>query len=75
MLIIFAGCPIAAPLEAVRREKFVAKVVRVDFVREIFRAVDVSLGGGGFQNSLAVNNFDVRIVQRVDVNGQPQPVL
>ena len=63
MLIIFAICPVAAPLKTVLNEKFIAQIFFVDFVGEFFLAVDVSTCRGGFQNPLAVDDFGIGIVK------------
>lgn len=54
MLIVFAGGPVAAPLEAGGGEELEAEVVVVNLAREVPVAVAVGLGGGGLDEERAV---------------------
>ena len=76
MLVVLAGVPVAAPLEAGLSEELVAEVVVGDLVGEVPRSVAVRFSGGGFDEQRAVGEgLDVGIVKRVDVDGQSTGVL
>ena len=69
MLIVLAGGPVTAPLEAGLGEELEAKVIVGDLVREVPRAVAVRLTSSGLDKQRAVSEgLDVGVVERVDVD-------
>ena len=72
MLIVLAGVPVAAPGKSVFLKQAAAQVVFVDFIRERFAAVRVFFSGGrGHIDTVVPVVRDIRIVQGIDVDGQP----
>ena len=75
MLVVLAGAPLAAPLEAFFREKAVAKVAALYFVGEISLAGGVFSPFGRGNAHLSTATLHMRVVQRVYVDGHSHSVL
>ena len=71
MLIVFTCGPVAAPFESGLGEEAKAEVVMINLVGEIPVAVTIDFGCGGLNEECAIIAlFIVRVVERVDVDGQ-----
>ena len=70
VLIVFHATPLTAPLEAIRFKHFLAKVVLVDFVWKIFGPIQIIR----CRAWLNKGPFDVRILQRIDVDSHAEGV-
>ena len=75
MLVILAVGPVAAPLEAGFRKKFVGEVVVINLVREVRIAVQIRFASRRFNDTFTVYDLGVRIVERVDINSEAEAVL
>ena len=76
MLVVFHRSPRTAPGEAVLDEKLIAEVVLVDLVFEVLLAIAIRLGCGRLNDLLTILASPyIRIVKRVDVNGQPSGMV
>ena len=76
MLVVLAGGPIAAPLEAGLSEELEAEVVVGDLVGEVPRAVAVRFACCGFNEERTITEgLDIGVVERVDVHGQSTGML
>ena len=73
MLIVLAVSPVAAPSEAVGFEEFHAEVGGGQFEGKGFRAVGIVSSRSGIDARSA--SRDMRIVERVDVDGEPLSVF
>ena len=70
MLVILAGGPVTAPVEAGLGEEAEAEVVMVYLVGEVPIAIAIGLGGGGLDEERAIVAYlIIRIIERVDVDG------
>ena len=75
MLVIFLVRPIiATPTKTLRGEQFATQIVLVNFIREKFFSVFKFGGVFGCDNFFPVNERYVRIVKRIDVDGEPVTV-
>lgn len=70
MLVILATVPVSAPDEAVLGEQLVAQVIFINLVGKRFAPVGIGFTAGGRYLFLAVIIGDVRIKERIDVNGK-----
>ena len=71
MLVVLAGGPVTAPVEAGLGEEAEAEVVVVYLVGEIPVTVAIGLGGGGLDEERAIVAYlIIRIIERVDVDGR-----
>ena len=76
MLVILAGGPVTAPVEAGLGEEAEAEVVMVYLVGEVPIAIAIGLGGGGLDEERAIVAYlIIRIIERVDVDGQSAGML
>ena len=76
MLVILAGGPVTAPVEAGLGEEAEAEVVMVYLVGEVPIAIAIGLGGGGLDEERAIVAYlIIRIIERVDVYGQSTGML
>ena len=76
MLVILAGGPVTAPVEAGLGEEAEAEVVMVYLVGEVPIAITIGLGGGGLDEERAIVAYlIIRIIERVDVDGQSAGML
>ena len=76
MLVVLTCSPVTAPFEASLGEKFEAEVVVVYLVGEVPVAVTKDLSRGGLDEERAIiTHLIVRVVERVDVNGQSTGML
>ena len=71
MLVVFHATPAATPTKTVRFERLFAKVVVIDFVRELLATVHI-IGGCGRTDARA---FNTGILQRIDVDSQAEGML
>ena len=71
MLVILAGGPVTAPVEAGLGEEAEAEVVMVYLVGEVLSAVAILHGRGGLDEERAIVAYlIIRIIERVDVDGR-----
>ena len=73
MLVVLAAGPRTAPLESVLDEEPVAEVAFFYLVRPLLAAVSIFTGAGWlYEHRSVFPPFDIRVVERVDVDGHPQ---
>lgn len=75
MLIILAAVPVPAPGEAVFGEQLVAQVIFINLVGKRFAPVGIGFTVGGRYLFPAVFIGDIRIKERVDVDGKSLGML
>ena len=76
MLVVFHRPPRTAPSKAILNEQLIAEVAFVDLVFEVFLAIAVGLGCGWLNYLLTVLACpDIRIIERIDVNGEPSGMI
>ena len=71
VLIVLYAKPVTAPLEAIRFKHFFAKVIFINFVWKIFGPVHKIR----CRFRLNVGAFDVRILQRIDVDSHAESMF
>ena len=75
MLVILPVFPVPAPFKAMRRKQQEAQILMINLAGEIRFPIQIGFSGDRFNDSLAVQELCVRIVQRVNVNGKAEAVL
>ena len=76
MLVVLACNPITTPFESGFGEKFEAEIVVVYLVGEVQCALAICTSRSGLDEERAIlTNLKVRIIERIDVNGQSAGML
>ena len=75
MLVILAILPVAAPFKAMLNEKTVAQIIVIDLTGEVRFPIQIRLSGDWLHDAHAVNHLRVRVIQRIDIYRQAQPML
>ena len=75
MLIIRSALQIPAPDKPVFEEQAAAQIASFDFISKGGLSVQIRRGVQRLDDPLTVDELRVRIVQGVDVHGQPEAVL
>ena len=75
MLVILAILPVAAPFIAMLNEKTVAQIIVIDLTGEVRFPIQIRLSGDWLHDAHAVNHLRVRVIQRIDIYRQAQPML
>ena len=77
MLIVLHGAPSSAPAEAVLDEQLIAQIRSSDFIRVIGLAINVRLACCGlyYLVTILLTIFYIRIIERIDIDGQSAGML
>ena len=77
MLIVLHGAPGSAPAEAVLDEQLIAQIRSSDFIRVIGLAINVRLTCGRlyYLGTILLTIFYIRIIERIDIDGQSTGML
>jgi hypothetical protein len=75
MLIILLAGPVPAPGEAMFQEKPAAKIFTFDLIVKVFVPVQIRLCIDRLHTPLSVDSFYIRIVERINIYSQAEPVL
>lgn len=76
VLVVLARNPVTAPVEAGLGKQLEAEVIVVYLVGEVLVALTIGTGSGRLNEERAIlTNLEVRIVERIDIDGQSAGVL
>ena len=76
MLVVFHCPPRTAPSKTILKEQLIAEVAFVDLVLEVLLAVAIRFGCGWLHHLLSVlASPDIRVIERIDINGKSSGMI